>query len=72
MTQIAASHEHVCKQPSKGYRLRDLLGLARQRRDLAKLDGNALKDIGVTHIEASREAARPFWDAPENWHKRLY
>lgn len=72
MTQIAITNERNCGQHSKGFRLRDLLGLARQRRDLAKLDDRALADIGVTRAEADQEAARPIWDAPENWYKRLY
>lgn len=34
---------------------------ARQRRDLAALDAQLLRDIGVTPGEARREAAKPFW-----------
>ena len=32
-----------------------------QRDALSKLDGRLLKDIGVSHAEAAREARKPFW-----------
>ena len=38
--------------------------VARQRRRLAELGDDALRDIGVAPDEARREAARPFWDLP--------
>ncbi|WP_170331580.1 DUF1127 domain-containing protein [Ruegeria arenilitoris] len=72
MTQVAVSKKCAHRKPSKGLGLWTLLGLARQRRSLAKLDDRALEDIGVSRAEADTEAARPFWDAPVNWHKRLY
>jgi len=34
-----------------------------QRRALAELDDRMLRDIGVTHSQARREAAKPFWCA---------
>jgi uncharacterized protein YjiS (DUF1127 family) len=34
---------------------------ARQRRALAWLDDQMLRDIGITRVEAAREAGRPFW-----------
>jgi uncharacterized protein YjiS (DUF1127 family) len=34
---------------------------SRQRRALAQLGDNALKDIGVTRRQANAEAAKPFW-----------
>jgi uncharacterized protein YjiS (DUF1127 family) len=34
---------------------------SRERRALAQLDDNALKDIGVTRRQANAEAAKPFW-----------
>ena len=34
---------------------------ARQRRALAALDDHTLRDIGITRVEAEREAGRPFW-----------
>lgn len=42
-------------------------GLARQRRALARLDADQLKDVGLTAEMAQKEAARPVWDAPANW-----
>lgn len=35
--------------------------LARSRRDLARLDDRALRDIGIDRATAAEEAARPFW-----------
>lgn len=43
--------------------------VARQRKALAALDDTILEDIGLTRIEADREAARPAWDAPQHWMK---
>jgi len=39
--------------------------LARERRALATLDPHMLRDMGISEGDAAREAARPFWDAPE-------
>ena len=39
--------------------------VARQRRQLRKLDESALKDIGIERTDALREANRSFWDIPE-------
>ena len=36
---------------------------ARQRRSLATLDAHMLHDIGVSRMDAAREAAKPFWKA---------
>ncbi|MCK8483168.1 DUF1127 domain-containing protein [Aliiroseovarius sp. S2029] len=36
----------------------------RERRALADLDANMLKDIGLTPDAAYREAHRPLWDIP--------
>lgn len=36
----------------------------RERRALARLDAAMLKDIGLNHREAQREANRSFWDVP--------
>ncbi len=38
--------------------------LARQRRQLARLDERTLRDIGVSPYDARREARRWFWDDP--------
>lgn len=34
----------------------------KQRRELASLDVNRLKDLGISPIDATKEAARPIWD----------
>ncbi|MFV0473989.1 MAG: DUF1127 domain-containing protein [Pikeienuella sp.] len=36
--------------------------VARERRRLAEMPAEMLKDIGLTPGEAAREANRPFWD----------
>jgi uncharacterized protein YjiS (DUF1127 family) len=38
-----------------------------QRRHLANLDDAALCDIGLTRAQANVEAARPIWNAPDQW-----
>ena len=35
--------------------------LARQRRELRQLTDRELKDIGLSRVDAEREAAKPFW-----------
>nr|WP_261384681.1 DUF1127 domain-containing protein [Vannielia litorea] len=45
----------------------NLLALRRQRRALARLDAELLKDIGITPDEARTEAARRLWDVPPGW-----
>jgi len=32
-----------------------------ERKQLAKLDESFLKDIGISHVDAKREIAKPFW-----------
>ncbi|WP_137391789.1 DUF1127 domain-containing protein [Rhodoligotrophos defluvii] len=32
-----------------------------QRRDLRELDDHRLRDIGISRMEAQREARKPFW-----------
>ncbi|WXL27980.1 DUF1127 domain-containing protein [Ectopseudomonas mendocina] len=38
--------------------------LARQRRQLARLDECALKDLGLSRADVMQESERPFWDDP--------
>lgn len=40
------------------------LRVARERRRLARLDREQLRDIGITPEEARREISRHFWDIP--------
>lgn len=45
--------------------VRQVLGIIRQRHQLATLSDNQLADIGITREQALIEAARPFWDLPK-------
>ncbi len=67
MTQIAIHHS--CKPAKRSFvsLVLQALSVMRQRRKLAQLDDAALKDIGITRAEASAEADRFFWDAPQIW-----
>ncbi|WP_300650198.1 DUF1127 domain-containing protein [Pseudomonas sp.] len=38
--------------------------LAKQRRQLATLNDEALKDVGLNRSDVFRETERPFWDDP--------
>lgn len=38
------------------------LSIYRQRRALAALDADQLRDLGLTREMAQTEASRPFWD----------
>lgn len=40
--------------------------VARERRQLAGLSERQIRDIGLDPQAVAREAARPFWDLPEN------
>ncbi|QFT57289.1 hypothetical protein FIU94_00510 [Sulfitobacter sp. THAF37] len=48
-------------------RLSGFAALARSRRALARLDAEALRDIGLSRAEAQREARRAPWDVPSHW-----
>lgn len=36
---------------------------ARERRLLSALDDRALRDIGISRVDAARECSKPFWRA---------
>ncbi len=38
-----------------------------ERQRLATLDDSMLADIGLTRHQANIEAARPIWNAPDQW-----
>ena len=40
--------------------------VARERRALAQLDERTLADLGISDVDAAREAGRPVWDLPAN------
>jgi hypothetical protein len=46
------------------------LDVARERRQLARLDERALKDFGVGRADAERESARGFWDVSRRPRRR--
>ncbi len=41
----------------------------KQRQHLRDLDDAALADIGLTRLDAEREAARSIWNVPLNWRR---
>lgn len=43
------------------------LAVRRERRALAELPPEILRDIGISRHEALREAERPIWDVPRHW-----
>ena len=49
--------------------LRAALAVLRSRRDLARLDGRLLDDIGLCETEARTEYKRPVWDVPKTWRR---
>jgi len=67
MTSFAAAPVLRALRPSLSVSLSRHLAVWRQRRALERLDQAALNDIGLSHADAAREAARPIWDAPEAW-----
>ena len=70
MTQLSLSRnlsgDRRCA-PRRRRTLLDLIVLARQRRRLARLDDDALDDLGLTRHAARQEARRPVRDVPEPW-----
>ena len=44
-----------------------MAALARQRRDLARLDDHLRRDIGLDEAEFEVEISRPVWDIPSWW-----
>lgn len=64
-------HHLVHAARHAGGMLRCWREVARERRQLAQLDGRMLKDLGLTRADVEREAGRPFWDVPvRSWPDR--
>ena len=42
-----------------------------QRRQLRNISDNLLKDIGISRIDADREANRPFWEYSRDYDQSL-
>jgi uncharacterized protein YjiS (DUF1127 family) len=65
------SHGHAQDLPARATaslrRARDTIGLWRDRfrgrQQLVLLDDHALRDIGITRLQAEAEANKPFWRA---------
>jgi uncharacterized protein YjiS (DUF1127 family) len=57
----ASCPQHAPRRQSALERLREGWQRRRTRAYLTQLDERMLKDIGVTRVEAAREAAKPFW-----------
>lgn len=70
MTHTVASFGHAhLKSPTSTLRLLAMVASTyRQRRALARLDDNALFDLGISRQDAAAEAKRPLWDVPNAWH----
>lgn len=58
-------------QISLGQRFSLMGALRKERAELANLTDQQLMDIGVTPDQARNEAAKPAWDMPEDWSRRL-
>lgn len=69
MTHSVASFGNAhLKTPSSTLRLLSMVASTyRQRRALARLDDNALVDLGISRADAEAEAKRPLWDVPSSW-----
>ena len=68
MTKTTAQARTINARPvSLLTHLTNGIRLARQRRQLARLDANALCDMGITRAQVCAEARRLAWDAPKNW-----
>jgi uncharacterized protein YjiS (DUF1127 family) len=58
---MSAADSNRC--PSWYERIRVWAERARGRRALARLDDAALKDLGISRVDAWREVNKPFWRA---------
>jgi len=67
MTYITSPCATAPSRPTLFSGLTARLAVWKQRRALLALDADILKDIGLTRREATAEAKRSFWDAPETW-----
>jgi len=57
-----AKREHIYPVAAAWVLLTSWIERARQRNALAGLDDHQLRDIGVTRLDAVREAEKPFWN----------
>ncbi|MCF2904563.1 hypothetical protein L0666_06155 [Octadecabacter sp. CECT 8868] len=67
MTQSISRAEclpRTTSQPAPRTTLGTYMAVWKQRRELASMDVNRLKDLGISPRDAAKEATRPFWDLP--------
>lgn len=64
MAFLSNTHQKCNTLPARRVSVLDLIAVHRQRRALARLDDDALADLGLTRHEAEAESRRPFWDVP--------
>lgn len=65
---------HAVRRPrTEGWRVSTIFNqlrrwkeLYQQRRALASLGEETLKDLGLSRADVEREASRPFWDDPQS------
>jgi len=53
------------------HRLVTWQSVSRQRRELRRISDHLLKDVGLSRVDADREAARPFWDTDDDFDPTL-
>ena len=64
MNPLATLMETARPRPRFRLPVAEWIRVARERRQLAALDVEALRGMGIDPAEARREARRPFWDLP--------
>jgi uncharacterized protein YjiS (DUF1127 family) len=59
--QAAPCRTQAAVKPSVGAAIAEWRARARQRDELARLDGWALRDLGVSEAEVWNDVRKPFW-----------
>lgn len=67
MTLIETLGRHTGLSSVKTPSFSNLAALRRQRKALVRLDDVALRDMGLTRVQADLEAKRSLWDVPASW-----
>jgi len=66
MTSISLFSTNALRRANPLKQCARWLQVSRQRRHLSRLQDDALKDLGLTRLEANAEARRWFWDDTPN------
>jgi len=61
---FSLSRTRTARQTAGLPRVMAMIGVHKERRELAAMSDSRLRDLGITRQEATVEAARPFWDLP--------